>query len=105
MGVLAREVVTDEVTEVYSPPTGKEAAAVITMCNTGPDACYVYLYLPASSDALTPGVKDTIEHKLPLIGNGGTYEKTGLMLSDSDSVSVKSSHTGQVSIVISGVEE
>jgi hypothetical protein len=102
-GLLGKSITpTNSNITVYTvPPTVAYATASVSCCNTSVNDAEVSIALSTSSN---PDVRDYVEWKAVVPGNGGVLERTCLVASPGESFIVNSSQAG-VAVRVYGMEE
>lgn len=99
-GLLGKnDLLAGALTEIYQVPAGTITAATINVCNRNASPCIINVAL---SDG-PPTNADYIEYNLELCGSG-VIERTGIILSDGQTINVRSD-VANVSAQVWGWEE
>jgi hypothetical protein len=87
-------------TNIYSAPTGKTGVITLSLCNLNSQTITVKIAIKSNTSA--PNMSDYIEYNFELTPSN-TYERTGIVLSAGQTVSVSCSNNA--SAVVWGYEE
>lgn len=88
-------------TTVYTVPASTLTACNIALCNRSVNSANIRIALAATG---TPALAEYIEYDFVLSANGGTLERTGIMLQTGKNVVVYSD-VADISVSVWGVEE